>query len=152
MSGIPGSGKTTLAAAVVERVNQLENTNNESAVCIPMDGYLSRAKLATMPDPTIAIHRRGAAFTFDVEAFYELVLALREPITATSPTLHAPSFDHAVKDPVADDIAISPGVRVVVFKGLYISTLTASLGVWPLPLWMNPGSLTWTARSLGPGW
>lgn len=106
---------------MVERVNQLENTNNESAVCIPMDGYLSRAKLATMPDPTIAIHRRGAAFTFDVEAFYELVLALREPITATSPTLHAPSFDHAVKDPVADDIAISPGVRVVVFKGLYLN-------------------------------
>lgn len=71
MSGIPGSGKTTLAAAVAEKVNQLEHEDKDLAVCIPMDGYhLSRAQLAAMPDYATAIHRRGAAFTFDAEAFH----------------------------------------------------------------------------------
>jgi pantothenate kinase len=122
VSGIPGSGKTTLAAAVAERVNQLGNTNNDFAVCIPMDGYhLSRAQLAAMPDPATAIHRRGAAFTFDAEAFYRLVQRLREPLTSASSTVYAPSFDHAIKDPVADDIAILPKSRVVIFEGLYLS-------------------------------
>lgn len=104
------------------RLNQLENTDGEFAVCIPMDGYhLSRAQLAAMPDPATAIHRRGAAFTFDAEAFYRLVQSLREPLTADSPTVYAPSFDHAIKDPVANDIPILPKSKVVIFEGLYLS-------------------------------
>lgn len=104
------------------RLNQLENTDGEFAVCIPMDGYhLSRAQLATMPDPATAIHRRGAAFTFDAEAFYRLVRSLRESLTADSPTVYAPSFDHAIKDPVANDIPILPKSKVVIFEGLYLS-------------------------------
>lgn len=122
MSGIPGSGKTTLAAAVAARVNQLANSSHDLAVCISMDGYhLSRAQLAAMPDSATAIHRRGAAFTFDAEAFYRLVQCLREPLTAASPTVYAPSFDHAIKDPVVDDIPISPASRVVILEGLYLS-------------------------------
>lgn len=123
MSGIPGSGKTTLAASVAERISQLEkHAGKDFAVCISMDGYhLSRAQLAAMPDPATAIHRRGAAFTFDAEGFYQLVKSLREPLTASSPNVYAPSFDHAIKDPVADDIAIFPQSRVVIFEGLYLS-------------------------------
>ncbi|KAL5338804.1 P-loop containing nucleoside triphosphate hydrolase protein [Aspergillus crustosus] len=121
VSGIPGSGKSTLGAAVAARLNQLENTDSEFAVCLPMDGYhLSRAQLAAMPDPATAIHRRGAAFTFDAEAFYGLVQSLRGPLTPTS-NIYAPSFDHAIKDPVADDIRISPRSRVVILEGLYLS-------------------------------
>ncbi|CAG8923562.1 unnamed protein product [Penicillium salamii] len=120
ISGIPGSGKTTLAAAVVARLNELENT--DLAACIPMDGYhLPRAQLAAMPDPETAIHRRGAAFTFDGQAFYQLVQALREPLTPETPTIYAPSFDHSIKDPVVNDIPISPRSKVVVFEGLYLS-------------------------------
>lgn len=87
-----------------------------------MDGYhLSRAQLAAMSDPTTAIHRRGAAFTFDAGAFYILALTLREPLATTSSTLYALSFDQAVKDPVAEDIAILQNTRVVIFEGLYLS-------------------------------
>ncbi|KAI9929455.1 hypothetical protein MW887_000927 [Aspergillus wentii] len=121
ISGIPGSGKSTLAASVTARINQLENSH-EFAVCLPMDGYhLSRAQLAAMPNPETAIHRRGAAFTFDAVAFHQLVQSLREPLSASSPTVYAPSFDHAVKDPVANDIPIPPTSRVVIFEGLYVS-------------------------------
>ena len=87
-----------------------------------MDGYhFSRAQLSAMPDPLQAHARRGAAFTFDAASFLKLVRALREPIAPETKTLRAPSFDHALKDPVQDDIPILPSARIVVFEGNYLS-------------------------------
>lgn len=87
-----------------------------------MDGYhLSRAQLSAMPDPTMAHARRGATFTFDANSFLELVKELRKPLLPESKTLYAPSFDHSVKDPVADDIPIHPSARIVIFEGNYLS-------------------------------
>lgn len=98
------------------------------AVFVPMDGFhLSRAQLSAMPDPTTAHHRRGAAFTFDDNAFFELVKSLREPLLPESKTLYAPSFDHAIKDPVVDDIAIHPTSRIVILEGNYLSL---NQGLW----------------------
>ena len=98
------------------------------ATSVPMDGYhLSRAQLSAMPDPTTAHHRRGAAFTFDDKAFLELVKRLREPLLPESKTVYAPSFDHAIKDPVADDIPIHPASRVVILEGNYLSL---NQGLW----------------------
>ena len=98
------------------------------ATSVPMDGYhLSRAQLSAMPDPTRAHHRRGAAFTFDDKAFLELVKRLREPLLPESKTVYAPSFDHAIKDPVADDIPIHPASRVVILEGNYLSL---NQGLW----------------------
>lgn len=74
-----------------------------------------------MPDPTNAHARRGAAFTFDGDKLLELVKKLREPLMPESKTLYAPSFDHAVKDPVEDDIPIHPSARVILFEGNYLS-------------------------------
>lgn len=85
-----------------------------------MDGYhLTRAALSALPDPATAHARRGAAFTFDAPKFLALVQALRLPPTQ-APIL-APSFDHAVKDPKEDDIAVLPTHRVVVLEGNYLA-------------------------------
>ena len=123
---MPGSGKSTLGDAVSQRINeiyvqqQLESTakNDEPvAVAMPMDGFhLTRAQLAAMPNAAEAIHRRGAAFTFDGKGFLALIRRLSEGGTET---VHAPSFDHAVKDPVDNAIAISPAQRIVLVEGNY---------------------------------
>ncbi|RFU27929.1 Uridine kinase, partial [Scytalidium lignicola] len=92
------------------------------AAFVPMDGYhLSRAQLSAMPNPQHAHDRRGAEFTFDGDQYLKLVKAIREPLTPASKTLYAPSFDHAVKDPKADDIPIEPTSRILIFEGLYLS-------------------------------
>lgn len=107
-----------------KRINQLYSERNDGviAAAIPMDGYhLTRAELAQMPDPEYATARRGAAFTFDGHKFLQLVRALREPLTDQTQTLHAPSFDHAVKDPVDNDIPIAAARRVLFFEGNYLS-------------------------------
>ena len=80
-----------------------------------------------MPDPTMAHHRRGAAFTFNDKAFLDLVKTLRETLLPESKTIFAPSFDHAIKDPVADDIPIHPTSKIVILEGNYLSL---NQGLW----------------------
>jgi pantothenate kinase len=93
-----------------------------------MDGYhLSRAQLSALPDPKTAHARRGAAFTFDAPSFLALATALHTPILPETKTLYAPSFSHALKDPVPNDIPISPSVRILIFEGNYLSL---NHGVW----------------------
>ncbi|KAJ6441357.1 kinase-related protein [Purpureocillium lavendulum] len=126
IAGIPGSGKTTLAQAVSDKINNLHKTNSspDQKLCsvLPMDGFhLYRSQLAAMPDPVMAIHRRGAAFTFDAERFHDLVVSLRRPVLDISGAIYAPSFDHALKDPVEDDISVFPHSRILIFEGLYLA-------------------------------
>ncbi|KAL8991036.1 MAG: hypothetical protein Q9177_000448 [Variospora cf. flavescens] len=131
-SAIPG--KTTLASLVTRRLNQ-KHTDEEPgcalqaiAAFIPMDGYhLSRAQLSAMPDSTTALARRGAAFTFDDQAFFLLVKKLRDPLLPESTTIYAPSFDHATKDPVGGDIAIPTSARIIILEGNYLSL---NKGLW----------------------
>lgn len=96
------------------------------AAYVPMDGYhLTRAQLSAMPDPAHAHARRGAEFTFDGASFLSLVTTLRDPAGGGgggADTIYAPSFDHAIKDPVEGSIAILPlpRHRIVVIEGIYV--------------------------------
>lgn len=79
--------------------------------------------LSAFQDPENAFRRRGAPFTFDAEAFIDLVRALKmAPVTASrepEQPVYAPSFDHAMQDPVENDIAISSRNRIVIVEGNY---------------------------------
>lgn len=121
ISGVPGSGKSTIARLVRIRINELYEqgapVEAPVAIDVPMDGFhYTRAQLAAMQDPATAIHRRGAAFTFDGDRF----LALVQLLTATPiQPVQAPSFDHATKDPVENAILIPQTARIVLVEGNY---------------------------------
>ncbi|KAK9469024.1 P-loop containing nucleoside triphosphate hydrolase protein [Lipomyces arxii] len=125
VSGIPGSGKTTLGTAVHHKINEIWTSAHPSAprisAFVPMDGFhLTRQKLASMPNAEEAIARRGAPFTFDPDGLLGLIRKLRTPIDSDTKTVYAPSFDHAAKDPVENDIAIYPTDRILIIEGNYL--------------------------------
>ena len=121
IAGVPGSGKTTLAG----KVSNILNRGSSFPICqvLPMDGFhLTRAQLDQMSDPVEAHERRGAPFTFDADGLVQLVQKLHNSTSEQNPqrTILAPSFDHKLKDPVYDDIAIQPHVRIILLEGLYL--------------------------------
>jgi len=114
ISGIPGAGKSTLALALADELSKL----GKQAAIVGMDGWhYSRAQLDTFPNPAYAHARRGAAFTFDAEAFVAFASELRSP-GEPFPQLHAPAFSHAEKDPIAGAISVGDA-RIVLIEGLY---------------------------------
>lgn len=114
LGGVPGSGKSTISALVVQKLKQ---TYGIHAVVLPQDGYhYYRYQLAQFPDPDEAFARRGAPFTFDGASFVATVKQIREG----TGTVTAPSFDHRLKDPVEDDIEIGPECQVVFIEGNYV--------------------------------
>lgn len=65
-----------------------------------------------MQDPEQAHFRRGAHWTFSPQKLAALIAACKAPLLPAGATaLYAASFDHAVKDPVEDDIPITPSQR-----------------------------------------
>lgn len=138
ISGIPGSGmflstpsspstdshegKTTLAKIITDRINGADygggHASEKIAVCLSMDGYhMTRAELSAMPNAAEAHERRGAPWTFNVQALHDVLTHVRH----STGNVYAASFDHAVKDPVENDIVILPENRLVVVEGLYLS-------------------------------
>lgn len=92
---------------------------NKGALAVPMDGFhLTREALSAMPDPENAHARRGAAFTFDAEGFVKFITSLRNNV---SEPIWAPTFDHAVKDPIEQGLLIGPENRIVLVEGIYVT-------------------------------
>lgn len=119
ISGGPGSGKSTIAEAVARRVQLMPGRSCLPKVAVvSMDGYhLPRAVLDQMPNREEMYRRRGAPFTFDAEAVVSLVRRCKYGVNET---ITAPSFDHALKDPVADGIVIPADTNIILIEGLYL--------------------------------
>ncbi|PWN42840.1 P-loop containing nucleoside triphosphate hydrolase protein [Ceraceosorus guamensis] len=113
LSGIPGSGKSSLARAVIAEISRMMPI---SAMVVPMDGWhLPKSALDAMPEPKEAYARRGAEWTFDGEAFADFVEALR----SAKSSLYAPTFSHSTADPVPHSLEVPLSVRLVLLEGLY---------------------------------
>ncbi|MCU1425540.1 MAG: fructose transporter [Microbacteriaceae bacterium] len=117
IAGSPGAGKTTLAIGLARRVNEMLaeiEGADAAAVHLPMDGY----HLANSTLTRLGIRdRKGAIDTFDGWGFLSL---LRRLVVETDHTVYAPSFDRTVDEGIAGEIAVTPGVRLVVVEGNYL--------------------------------
>lgn len=107
ITGSPGAGKTTLAVRLVDELGP-------GAVHLPMDGF----HLANATLDRLGRHdRKGAPDTFDGWGFVALLRRVRDEVDHT---VYAPSFHREVDEPVAGEIAVEPGHRVVVVEGNYL--------------------------------
>ncbi|KAJ1450575.1 P-loop containing nucleoside triphosphate hydrolase protein [Pelagophyceae sp. CCMP2097] len=124
ISGGPGAGKSTIAAAVAERCLSLYGVE---AVVVPMDGFhYSKAQLAALDPhsaapvlqtPTAASYlpRRGAPHTFDAELFAAELARAR-----LSKTHAFPTYSRELSDPVPGGAKLEQKHRIVLVEGNYL--------------------------------
>lgn len=114
--GMPGSGKSTLARNVAQIINSIQE--DTCAVVLPMDGYHYRkADLDAFDDPKEAHARRGAPWTFDAQAFVDMVVRVGDTRVEE---IWAPTFDHRHGDPVERGVCIAPQHSIVLVEGNYL--------------------------------
>lgn len=139
LAGVPGSGKSTVAAALLK---SLQDRGEQDVAILSMvstaSGGRARGTVLTVQDgfhhtkealsrfdcPVTAFSRRGAPFTFDGEKFATFMETVKssEVTLEEDPelALRAPSFDHAIQDPVAKDVYISSKCKLVIVEGNYV--------------------------------
>lgn len=103
LTGAPGAGKSTLAAALASAYG---------APVVPMDGFhRPHAELVAMG----RLGAKGAPDTFDAEGYAALLGRLR-----TGEDVRAPSFRHGEPDPGPDTIEVPADAGLVVTEGNYL--------------------------------
>lgn len=142
IAGGPGAGKSTLAAAVAEKICNLQvkplsiddggsaNKGSErmpqpttiQAVAVPMDGYhFTRKELANVAktlgddDGTKGMSRRGAPWTFDAKALAEDLANAKASGKAS-----LPEYDRALSDPVDNAVTVEESHQIVLVEGNYL--------------------------------
>mmetsp|Transcript_14410 Transcript_14410/g.35231 ORF Transcript_14410/g.35231 Transcript_14410/m.35231 type:complete len:262 (+) Transcript_14410:254-1039(+) len=112
LAGPPGGGKTTMSAQIVKKLSE----RGVPSVVVPMDGFhYYRRELEAMPDPEEARNRRGSHWTFNSKRLVEMLTKVKGDGCGM-----LPSFDHAVADPIEDDIQVSKTDKIVLVEGNYL--------------------------------
>ncbi|MEO6624148.1 MAG: rhodanese-related sulfurtransferase [Burkholderiaceae bacterium] len=120
LAGLPGAGKSTLAARLTEQVNRAAAMLQ--MVALGMDGFhLPRSVLAAQPHAQALLARRGAPWTFDIKAFALHLRALRDTdADGVFAEQHWPGFEHRVGDPAQHAMHVPASARVTLIEGLYL--------------------------------
>ncbi|MFN8020192.1 MAG: nucleoside/nucleotide kinase family protein [Acidimicrobiales bacterium] len=106
IAGVPGAGKSTLAARLVEAWGP-------TAQLLPMDGFhCADDELARLGRG----HRKGAPDTFDVDGYVSALVRVHE---RTADVL-VPRFDRMLEAAIAGSIRIATSSELVVTEGNYL--------------------------------
>jgi putative kinase len=121
LAGIPGSGKSTLVAALAHLADQLIGQGIFAAVGI--DGWhlpnvvLDRKTTHDEQGNVIPLRRRkGGPESFDVPA----IAAAIEQLAGADQTIRLPVYDRRLHDPRPDGVVITPQTRIVLVEGNYL--------------------------------
>ena len=117
ITGPPGAGKSTLAAALVDALP------TGTAVVVGMDGF-------HLANRVLEAHgsraRKGAIDTFDDVGYVALIERIADR-RADGPPVYAPVFRREIEEPVAAGTEVA-GQPLVITEGNY---LLAPSGAWP---------------------
>jgi pantothenate kinase len=127
IAGPPGAGKSTFAAALVERLGP-------EAALVPMDGFhLDNAILSARG----LLSRKGAPETFDALGVVRMVERL-----GADDEVVIPGFDRARDIAIAGAAVVGPDCRIAVVEGNYLllgQAPWARLGpLWDLSVMISP--------------
>lgn len=107
VAGPPGAGKSTLAAALADRLGR-------DVAVVGLDGFhLSDETLSTWGRSD----RKGAPDTFDVAGYTHLLARLRD---RSEGVVHVPRFDRVTDRVVGSAVPVPPDVPLVVTEGNYL--------------------------------
>ncbi|MEP9382962.1 nucleoside/nucleotide kinase family protein [Nocardioides sp. KR10-350] len=114
ITGSPGSGKTTIALALVDALNATCPRPFPWVAHVPMDGFhLADRELARLG----RLDKKGAPDTFDPAGYANLLHRIH---TETEETIYAPAFNRDIEQPIAGAIPIPPECGLVITEGNYL--------------------------------
>ncbi|MCR8726042.1 nucleoside triphosphate hydrolase [Frigidibacter sp. ROC022] len=111
IAGAPGAGKSTVAAALVERLNA---ERSGAAALLPMDGFHYDDELLRARG---SLARKGAPDTFDVAGLRHMLIRLRDD---GERDVAVPVFDRSLEIARAGARLIGPEARIIVVEGNYL--------------------------------
>jgi pantothenate kinase len=118
VAGSPGSGKSTLVAALLARLraDPPPGRTADWVAHVPMDGYhLADVELARLG----RTDRKGAPDTFDPGGYVALLRRLRADEPGDDP-VYAPAFERDLEQPLAGAIPVPRAARLVLTEGNYL--------------------------------
>jgi len=124
IAGAPGSGKSTIAQSINDRLNLRADRELPPCVIVPMDGFhLDNVILQARGQMAV----KGAPQTFDVEGFHSLLSRLTESSASPSgeqgqyfETLYAPVFDRTAELSRNAAQAVELHHRIIIVEGNYL--------------------------------
>jgi pantothenate kinase len=109
VTGPPGTGKSTLVAAVADVLRA-----RTSVLVVPMDGFhLGQSVIRNTP----LERRKGAPDTFDAAGYALLMARLRR---RSEKVVYAPEYDRSINEPIAASIAVTRETQVILTEGNYL--------------------------------
>lgn len=110
IAGGPGSGKSTMAATLVDMLNEMVP---HSAAVMGMDGYhREHAKLVATGD----VEQKGAPHTLHAAGFISQIKKLK----STKENVSCPAYSREIEDVVPDAFTIAGNVPIIIVEGNYL--------------------------------